>query len=61
MLGSRNPELRPGLLNWGSRDAGPGPLGWGSRDAEPGLLGLLGLGCWTVDLEILGLDFGLGY
>ena len=61
MLGSRDVEPGPRLLDWGSRDDGPGPLGWGFRDAEPGLLGLLGLGCWTADLEMLGLDLGLGY
>ena len=61
MLGSRDAKSGSRLLDCGSRDAGPGPLGWGSRDAEPGLLGLLGLGCWTVDLEMLGLDLGLGY
>ena len=61
MLGSRDAKSGSRLLDWGSRDAGPGPLVWGSRDAGPGLLGLLGLGCWTVYLEMLGLDFGLGY
>ena len=47
----------------GSRDAEPGPglLDCVSRDAEHGLLGLLGLGCWTMDLEMLSLDLGLGY
>ena len=49
MLGSRYAEPGPRLLDWVSRDAGPGPLG------------LLGLGCWTVDLDMLGLDLGLGY
>ena len=47
----------------GSRDAEPGPglLDCGSRYAEHGPLGLLGLGCWTMDLEMLSLDLGLGY
>ena len=49
MLGSRYDEPGPRLLDWVSRDAGPGPLG------------LLGLGCWTMDLEMLSLDLGLDY